>query len=104
MQGRSTASITPSDSFYGYFGSHSRWGFFTIAGGIGLGVELNKSERCFGAGATSAGGEVSPAKTSGCDSQLLIGINRNLSSVADLNGPLHPIYLMGRLSLGIVID
>jgi hypothetical protein len=85
---------------YGYFGSHSRWGFFTIAGGIGLGVELNKEERCFPDPPTT----VDAAKKTGCDGQNLIAVTRNVDTVADLNGALHPVYLMGRISLGIVID
>ncbi|MBI3204296.1 MAG: hypothetical protein HYZ29_22355, partial [Myxococcales bacterium] len=86
---------------YGYFGSHSRWGFFTISAGIGLGVELNKEERCYPKPPATP---KTDAKTSGCDGQLHIAIDRNTSTVADLNGGLHPVYLMGRFSLGIVID
>ena len=86
---------------YGYFGSHSRWGFFTISAGIGLGVELNKEERCY---PDPPATPKTDAKTSGCDGQLHIAIDRNTSTVADLNGGLHPVYLMGRFSLGIVID
>jgi hypothetical protein len=85
---------------YGYFGSHMRWGFFTIAGGIGLGVELNKEERCFPDTATS----VNQAVTSGCKGEQQIAITPDTRSVVDLNGFLHPVYLMGRFSLGIVID
>jgi len=85
---------------YGFFGSHSRWGPFTIAGGIGLGVELNKQERCFPATGTS----VAEATESGCDGQLLIALDPSTSNVGDLNGGLHPVYLMGRFSLGFVID
>jgi hypothetical protein len=85
--------------FYGYFGSHSRWGFFTIAGGIGLGDELNKSERCFKDGVTPF-----QATDQKCDGQNLIALDRNASNVADLNGALHPVYIMGRISLGFVID
>jgi hypothetical protein len=83
---------------YGFFGSHARWGPFTIAGGIGLGVELNKQERCF-----NSSGE---AITSGCDGEQLISLTRTYSgsgaTYADLNGFLHPVYLMGRFSLGFV--
>ncbi len=83
---------------FGMFGSHSRWGPFTIAGGIGLGVELNKQERCFPQGATA----VASATTEGCDGQHLIAIERDLDPVGELNGPLHPVYLTLRFSLGFV--
>ena len=43
--------------FYGYLGGHSTWGLFTLAGGFGIGVELNKEQRC------QANGRVA---TSGC--------------------------------------
>ncbi len=84
--------------FYGMFGSHSRWGPFTIAGGIGLGVELNKQERCFPDGATG----VASATDQGCDGALEIALERNLTTRGDLNGGLHPIYIEGRFSLGFV--
>ena len=32
---------------FGYFGSHSKWGAFTLSGGFGLGADLNNEERCF---------------------------------------------------------
>jgi hypothetical protein len=85
---------------YGYLGSQSSWGAFTIAGGIGLGVELNKEQRCF------ATNEVASAQTSGCedDDEQLIALARDVSAVADVNSPFHPIQLMARFSLGIVID
>ncbi|MEZ4225863.1 MAG: hypothetical protein R3B13_33255 [Polyangiaceae bacterium] len=83
---------------FGYFGSHHRWGFFTIAAGIGLGVELNKQERCFPSGATS----VASATGDGCDGELQIAVTRNLDTRGDLNGGFHPVYLMGRFSLGFV--
>lgn len=86
--------------FYGYIGSQSSWGAFTIAGGIGLGVELNKEQRCF------ATNDVASAQTSGCpdDDEQLIALDRNVNQTASLNSPLSPIQLMGRFSLGIVID
>ena len=87
---------------YGFFGSHAKWGPFTIAGGIGLGVELNKQERCYPSTATSS----NDATTSGCDGEQLISLTRTYggtgASYADINGPLHPVYIMGRFSLGFV--
>lgn len=82
---------------YGYIGSAARWGFFTIAGGIGLGVELNNQQRCFPSGAT-----IGQPTTSNCKGELDIALDKNLQNVANLNGPLHPAYLMARLSLGVV--
>ncbi len=83
---------------YGYIGSHHRWGFFTLAAGFGIGVELNKEERCFPDTATT----VNDASSQGCKGQLALALDPQLNSVADVNGPFHPIYLMGRLSLGVV--
>jgi hypothetical protein len=78
--------------FYGFFGSYNRWGFFTLGGGIGLGVELNEETRC------------APNTGAQCDEdELQIKLERTNSAV-DLNTPLHPVDLMFRLSLGIVID
>jgi hypothetical protein len=82
--------------FYGYFGSHAVWGVFTLGGGIGLGVELNKETRCFEEDGT-------PTR-SGCDSELLIMGDRNLETVADLSGGLGGVQILGRISLGITID
>jgi hypothetical protein len=85
-----------------YIGSHSRFGFFTIAGGIGLGYELNQQQRCF----VNLGSSNMMASSSGCpdSGELHILLDRKGNSVADLNGGLHPIYLMGRLSLGVAFD
>jgi hypothetical protein len=84
--------------FYGYIGSHHKWGFFTISYGFGIGVELNKEERCFPDTATSVG----QATDQDCKGQLALALDRNLGAVADVNGPFHPVYLMTRLSLGVV--
>ena len=76
---------------YGMLGSHMRWGAFTIAGGIGLGVELNEQNRC-----------PDTVDDSQCDeSTLLIAVDRT-GNGADLNGPLHPAIITGRISLGVV--
>jgi hypothetical protein len=74
------------------FGSHSRYGAFTIAGAIGLGWELNRPTRCF----DDAG-----YATRQCDDEdLLIALDRQ--TVLSLYGPLHPLYLSVRFSLGFV--
>jgi hypothetical protein len=82
-----------------FFGSHSRWDFFTLSGGIGLAYELNQQQRCFGDGS----GDMA---TSGCpdDDEQHILIERDGSAIADINGGFHPIYLEARFSLGVVFD
>jgi hypothetical protein len=83
-------------------GSHSRFSFFTIAGDIGLGYELNQDQRCF----VNRGTPSMMAATSGCpdSGELHILTDRNGSTIADLNGGLHPFYIIGRFSLGVTFD
>ena len=93
------------------FGSHTRFSFFTIAGGIGLGYELNQASRCF-VNSGSSGNPGSRPTTSGCadDGELQIALDdpgvRSITElqVADLNGWLHPVYLEGRFSIGVSFD
>ena len=89
--------------FVGFFGSYSRFGFFTIGGGIGIGYELNQSQRCF---VNSVGGLTDAH--SGCpdsgEHQIRLDRDENDFAVADVNGALHPIYLEARLSLGVAFD
>jgi hypothetical protein len=85
---------------FAMFGSQVNWGAFTLAGGIGLGIHLNRQERCFPAGATST----NQAVTSGCDQELAIATSRDPIEAVDLNGGLYPAELVGRFSLGILID
>ena len=88
-------SVSHTDrQFFAMVGSHNRWGAFTIAGGIGLAYELNKQNRCF----DSLG-----SATSSCDKdELLIKLNQDGSSVADLHSFLYPFDLLARFSLGVV--
>jgi hypothetical protein len=80
--------------FFAMIGSHSRWGAFTLAYGVGLGYELNKQNRCF---------DRFGVATSNCDKdELLIKLNETGSSVADLHGYLYPFDLLARFSLGVV--
>jgi hypothetical protein len=76
------------------FGSHHKWGFFTLAFAFGLGVELNKQERCY----DTAGN----LTESGCDGELQIAASRDRRTILDLNSPFHPVQLTGRISLGFV--
>jgi hypothetical protein len=81
--------------FYGMFGSFSRFGAFTIAGGIGLGVELNKEKRCFVIENNR------PVPTRDCrDQELLIKLDPDANTVADLSGGLGGVQIVGRISLG----
>jgi len=82
-----------------FFGSHSRFGPFTFAGGFGLGYELHRVERC--GLATVADGSVS-GRSNDCHGKQLIALDRSLEERADLNGPLHPVYFEARFSLGLV--
>ncbi len=83
-----------SREFFALLGSHSRWGAFTLAGGLGLGYELNQQNRCFDDFGNA---------TSTCDKdQLLIKLNRDGTTVADLHGYLYPFDLLVRFSLGVV--
>lgn len=76
---------------YGMIGSHARWKAFTIAGGIGLGVELNKQSRC-----------PDGLDPSDCDdSELLLRIDRS-DEYVNLNSSLYPAVIHGRISLGVV--
>lgn len=87
-----------------FFGSHSRFGPFTIAGGFGLGFELNQNTRC-GLARVASGDDDSfrvTGRSSDCDGRQLIALNRNLTETADLNGPLHPVYFEARFSFGLV--
>lgn len=79
-----------------FFGSHAKWGFFTIAGGIGLGFDLNNKERCF---AEDGSGDV---LTSGCDGELQLAVDPNLAQVFNIYPSIHPVYLEARFSLGVV--
>jgi len=82
--------------FFGFLGSNATWGVFTLGGGIGLGVELNEEKRCF------TDGELAQP-TSDCQrDELQIALRREDDPpVADINSSLHPVQLMGRISLGV---
>ncbi|HVU03244.1 MAG TPA: hypothetical protein VHE30_15895 [Polyangiaceae bacterium] len=83
----------------GMFGSNSRWGPFTIQGGIGLGVDLNKEERCYGAGDVTG----SP-KGSGCGDIELRLARPPGSPLYGVNNFLYPAVLDVRFALGVSID
>jgi hypothetical protein len=88
-----------------FFGSHSRFGPFTLAGGFGLGLELNQNDRC-GLVRVSSGSDDNASRVTGrssnCGGRQLIALNRTATDTADLNGPLHPVYFEARFSFGLV--
>ena len=88
-------SVSHTDrQFFAMIGSHSRWGAFTIAGGIGLAYELNQQNRCF---------DLVGNATSSCDKdQQLIKLNQSGTSAVDLHSFLYPFDLLARFSLGVV--
>jgi hypothetical protein len=85
-----------------FFGSHSRFGPFTFAGGFGLGYELHRVERCGLASVSSGATDSVEGRASACHGKQLIALDRSLDERADLNGPLHPVYFEARFSLGVV--
>ena len=88
-------SVSHTDrQLYVLFGSHSRWGVFTLAYGFGLGYELNQQNRCFD--------DFGNATENCPKDQLLIKLNADGSSVGDLHGYLYPFDLLARFSLGVV--
>ncbi|HMR74261.1 MAG TPA: hypothetical protein PKD61_04090 [Polyangiaceae bacterium] len=94
-----SVDVTERQAF-AMFGSQASWGAFTLAGGIGLGVELNRQQRCFADGTTA----VSQVQTDGCDDALEIATDRATIDPVDLNGGLFPVTLIGRFSLGVLFD
>lgn len=93
-------------TLYGMIGSFTRYGAFTIAGGFGLGVDLNKEKRCF----VGENGRV--VATRDCrDQEFLIKLSRNyevdivtgrpIQPSADLSGGLGGVQLLARISLGV---
>jgi hypothetical protein len=93
-------------NLYFMFGSLSRWGAFTIAGGLGFGHDLNKETRCFGSDARTA----ADAQVGGDCNAINIALQNRAAggqvpfvagSVTDF---LYPWSLLARFSLGVAID
>jgi hypothetical protein len=85
--GHTFDSVSHTDRvLMGMLGSHSRFGAFTIAGGLGLGVDLNHQERCIS------------GRNCG---ELQVTDGRSTFTVSD---PLYPVVLDVRLSLGVSFD
>lgn len=86
---------------FALFGSVNRWGAFTIAGGIGLGYELNQETRCYSSMAT----DVSQATSGDCDEiQLATRDPVNLGPIARVTPFTYPWEILARFSLGVTID
>ena len=85
--------------FYLMFGSMNRWGPFTLSGAIGLGYDLNKETRCYPANA-----RLGDAKPGDCDEiQIATPVGSGLAPVA-VTPFAYPWDILGRISLGFVID
>jgi hypothetical protein len=87
----------------GMFGANRRWGLFTLAWGLGLGVDLNNQYRC--ADPTKL---TSPPRfiDTGCEGLYMwAGSNGNgQDQIVDIASNLYPMVLAARLSLGVTID
>ncbi len=82
-----------------FFGGYSRWGAFTLGGGIGLGIGLSGQRRCF---ETMGGVSSVTLATSDCrDEEQLIALDPEAERVVNLAGSLAPAVLTGRFSLGV---
>ena len=88
--------------FYAMFGSVERWGAFTIAGGIGLGYELNKETRCQENGAFTP----RPAASNNCDEiQISTPVpGSNALAAVPVTPFAYPWEILARISLGVTID
>jgi hypothetical protein len=97
--------------FIVFLGSYSRWGAFTLGGGLGLGVALKRHQRCFvGAGTgTDVPGQAINVETENCpdddEQHILLDPVQNPATdpvvVANLNDFLFPVVLNFRISLGV---
>jgi hypothetical protein len=83
----------------GMIGSHNRWGAFTLAGGIGLGIDLNKQQRCYKTGDT-----IGAPSGSDCG-EIQVALDRSARpTVFDAGGFLYPAVLDLRISLGVAFN
>ena len=86
----------------GYFGSHSRWGAFTLASGILIGADLNKYERCYANGDPFG----QPTATNCNDWEIVVGRGSasEAPAIANAASGFYPVVIDFRLSLGVTID
>jgi hypothetical protein len=89
--------------FYAMFGSVERWGAFTLAGGIGLGYELNKETRCLPTNGSVAQA-IAGAAPGNCDEiQIATPVGNQVGAVS-VTSFTYPWDLLARISLGVTID
>ena len=106
--------VAPTDSvahverqLFGFLGSQSRWGLFTISGGFGLGAELNPQRHCY-YNALNAQGQIMSVPSDQCDQKaLFLRTNPKNTRVeqltlVDLNGGWGGVQFMLSISLGVV--
>jgi hypothetical protein len=92
--GASVDSVSHTDrEIFAMLGDHRRWGAFTIAGGIGLGYELNKQNRCF---------DALERPVSSCPKDETLIFLDKAGTYTNLNSGLYPFDLLARFSLGVV--
>jgi hypothetical protein len=90
---RTLDSLTHTERhLYAYIGSHSKWGVFTLASGVGLGVELNRQRRCFNGSSREASSDCA-------NDELLLATGPQTN--ADFRSWPYPLEIMWRLSLGV---
>jgi hypothetical protein len=89
---------------YAMFGSVERWGPFTIGGGIGLGYDLNNESRCIPSSAVTVSQAIAGAKSGNCDElQIVAPVGNSFAPVA-VTSFTYPWDILGRISLGVIID
>jgi hypothetical protein len=86
---------------YAMLNSVSRWGAFTIAGGLGLAYDINHDSRCFPPNAIG----ISQAGPGDCDEIQLATTNPvNLGPILIVTPYTYPWDILARFSLGVTID
>jgi hypothetical protein len=94
-------SVDRSEKLLGLMiGSQNTWIAFTISYGFGLAKEMGDQRRCFTASSLSS-------VSSSCSDDVQEIAVRNTATAfqtLDMNGSLHPYYLVGRLSLGVAFE
>jgi hypothetical protein len=83
---------------YAMIGWLDRWGPFTLAGGFGLGYELNKQTRCFPDTIVKSPADAAPGD---CGQLQLAATPTDTVPVTSIT---YPWDLMLRFSLGVTID
>jgi hypothetical protein len=87
---------------YVMLNSVSRWGAFTLGGGLGIAYELNHDTRCFPDGMSTT---ISDAQPGGCDEIQLATTNPvNFGPRLIVTPYTYPWDILARFSLGVTID